>query len=208
MPPQSFSPYKLVRDSRLFAAPSPFTLAASPDYFSNQATVNLCPTSRPEARSNSRLTHDLLAGLNSVSPRPISDPPKPNLRLPDRPGTPKPRPVSKLINSYENMSNDTTQRTPLLGQRNRNAEGRQAIFLRVCHSPWSGINHIILSIVRGIIAVYLIVAFVLCCIWQAQKKDERMGTVKNGGWLTPFRFETISLLVQTIYTVVAFVSLS
>ena len=182
-------------------------------------------------------------------------------------------------NTYTTMSSD--QRTPLLGQRNHNAnlrEGKHAIFLRVCHSPWSGISQRLLTVIRGLLAIYLVTTFFLVMIWQCQEKDHKhpggegggkggdhkggdgrkkdrkdalevlktwidplseemvdqffkitmvdnTGGKKNetsgddgqgsdyegykdGGWISIFRFETISLFIQAVYAVITFVSLS
>lgn len=178
-------------------------------------------------------------------------------------------------NAYSTMSSH--QRTPLLGQRNHNAnhrEGKQAIFLRVCHSPWSGISQRLLTVIRGLLALYLVTTFFLVMMWQCQEKDHKhpdgeggggkhkddkggMGDDKDalevlkawidplseemvdqffkntmvdndtgkknersgddgqggdyqgqrdGGWISIFRFETISLFIQAVYAVVTFVS--
>lgn len=152
-----------------------------------------------------------------------------------------------------------TQRTPLLGQRNRNAiEGKNAIFLRVCHSPWSGISQGLLTFIRGLLAIYLITTFILVMIWQSQvtaHKGEGAGRIstsnsttwtkeainpldqemvgqyfrlafanskknddddgrgghseawRDGGWISIYRFETISLFIQMVYAIITFVSL-
>lgn len=181
-------------------------------------------------------------------------------------------------NTYTTMSSD--QRTPLLGQRNHNAnprEGKHAIFLRVCHSPWFGISQRLLTVIRGLLAIYLVTAFFLVMIWQCQEKDHKSpggnggkGSNKggkggkgdgkddkdalevlktwidplseemvdqffkitmvdndtgkknetsgddgqggdyqgqpDGGWVSIFRFETITLFIQAVYAVITFVS--
>ena len=185
-------------------------------------------------------------------------------------------------NSYTTMSSD--QRTPLLGQRNHNdnpREGKHAIFLRVCHSPWSGISQRLLTVIRGLLAIYLVTTFFLVMTWQWQEKDHKgaggegggkgggggkhkdgkgdgkdekdalevlkawidplseemvdqffkitmvdnTSDQKNetsgddgqggdyqglpdGGWISIFRLETISLFIQAVYAVITFVSLN
>ena len=159
-------------------------------------------------------------------------------------------------------SSNANERTHLLGQGNRNArEGKHAIFLRVCHSPWTGITSKLLTFIRGLLAIYLIVTFILVMIWQGQEKDHKGegGEGKNsttmastilmretinpldeemvgrffkstfanakknetsdddgrgadseglpdGGWISIYRFETISLFIQVVYAVITFVS--
>jgi hypothetical protein len=86
--------------------------------------------------------------------------------------------------------------TPLL--RPTAASADHSIFLRSCHSPWSGITQPALAAVRFIIALYLLITFVLVYCWEYKIE----GTYKYF-W---FKYSTINLFLQLIYHWVTFVS--
>lgn len=72
------------------------------------------------------------------------------------------------------------------------------IFLRVCHSPWISINQQLLVLIRGVIAVYMIVTFFMLLYFEKKRTDH--------GWLIPFELQIVSYLIQVIYFLAAFVS--
>lgn len=85
--------------------------------------------------------------------------------------------------------NNNSDRSPLLsytGRRDRNAEeSPHAIFLRICHSPWSGINQTALTWIRGLIALYMVVAAIFIGVWWfkegARNDCDKGGNGKDGG---------------------------
>ncbi|KUJ07623.1 uncharacterized protein LY89DRAFT_660408 [Mollisia scopiformis] len=70
------------------------------------------------------------------------------------------------------------------------------IFLRVCHSPWSGIGQKALVGLRGLAAAYMLASFALIINYELQhlKHD----------WLTIFEFSNVQYLLQVMYHVIAF----
>jgi len=69
------------------------------------------------------------------------------------------------------------------------------IFLRVCHSPWSGLDQRALSALRGILAIYLIVGFAINIKYEFKH---------HRGWLIVFALPNISYFLQVIYHCAAF----
>ena len=181
----------------------------------------LTPSSRPSHSSVSAYTPTTLLDLAVASPRLISEDQTPPTVTPSETeematnshnkslaNTSSPRPElhvdsssgAKQNNSTHYLNNTTNDQTPLLftGHRNRNAEeSPHAIFLRVCHSPWSGIGQRLLATIRGLIAIYMLVAEVIIGLWWRD-------TV---GWIGFFKFESLSWAIQSTYAELAFVSL-
>ncbi|KAE8442242.1 hypothetical protein EG329_003713 [Mollisiaceae sp. DMI_Dod_QoI] len=70
------------------------------------------------------------------------------------------------------------------------------IFLRVCHSPWLGINQKALVGLRGLTAAYLVVSFLMIIDYELRRNKH--------GWLTIFEFSNVQYLIQALYHIIAF----
>ena len=71
------------------------------------------------------------------------------------------------------------------------------IFLRACHSPWISITQKILVGIRGFIASYMAIVFVMLIYYEYKSSDR--------GWLIPFELSNISYLLQVMYALTTFV---
>ena len=79
-----------------------------------------------------------------------------------------------------------------------NANHRQPIFLRLCHSPWSFIGQKALVGLRGLTAAYVLFSFFAVIYYDI--------TRNQSGLLTLFKYSSVEYFLQVIYQLLAFVS--
>jgi len=84
--------------------------------------------------------------------------------------------------------------TPVLPTNRQ--KGDHPIFSRVCHSPWASIGQKSLVFLRGFVALYQFIAIFLVLDFELKYLQR--------DWIVVFEFPNIVLLVQVIYTLIAF----
>ncbi|TVY36166.1 hypothetical protein LOCC1_G005460 [Lachnellula occidentalis] len=86
--------------------------------------------------------------------------------------------------------------TPLLP---RNKKDEHPIFLRVCHSPWTGIGQNTLVGLRGLTAIYMTVSFILMINYDVNFNNAVNANVNKDGWSTVFDPPNIAYFMLTLY---------
>lgn len=169
------SPNRPESDSAQFNYPRPSLPSSEPPRFILPRPIpppaNRPPTGNPKSNNPKRGT------APQVNP-PGENPSEANLAGPSQ------EPMTTYPNSHP--------RQPHHGEVH-------SIFLRAFHSPWSGIGRRLALAIRGFVALYMTVTFVMVVAWQA-KTEETASMVM-------FKFETISFLWQVAYSWITFVSL-
>ncbi|KAF8857826.1 hypothetical protein BDZ45DRAFT_674440 [Acephala macrosclerotiorum] len=75
-------------------------------------------------------------------------------------------------------------------------KGDHPIFLRVCHSPWLGVGQKVLVGLRGLVAAYLVISFIMIIDYDIKHNHH--------GWLTVFEFSNLQYFIQALYHAIAF----